>query len=71
MKNEEIRLAHQILTQVVTTYISRCGRVHVNPHDKIVSSRLTDFTRSIPLMFFGSKVGENHQIFLEDVYSDN
>jgi len=82
MTNAEIRVALQTLTQLTTTQIeavtiqaqaitaqaNREVGPRVNPNVNTMSSRLRDFTRMNPHMFFGSKVNEDPQEFLEEAY---
>jgi len=78
----EIRSALQTLTQAImaqaqamtTQPQAMTGQANrevgpcVNPNVNTMASRLRDFTRMSPLMFFGSKVGEDPQEFVEEVY---
>ncbi|KAK4724018.1 hypothetical protein R3W88_026797 [Solanum pinnatisectum] len=82
MSNIEIRAAFQALTQlmtvqtqgvttqaqVITTHANREVGPQVNPNVSTMSSKLRDFTRMNPPMFFGSNVNEDPQEFVEEVY---
>lgn len=64
-----------VLTQVVTTQDqdilaqeNRDVGTWVNPNVSIISSRLRDFPRMIPPMFFCSNMDEDLQLALDEVY---
>ncbi|XP_049378245.1 uncharacterized protein LOC125843042 [Solanum stenotomum] len=82
MTNVEIRAALQTLTQVMTVqaqavttqaqaktaHANRKVGPRANPNASTMTSRLRDFTKMKPLIFLGSKMNENPQEFLEEVY---
>lgn len=55
-------------TQATTTQVNRKVKPYVNPNAITMASRLTDFTRMNPLMFFGSNVNVDTQDILDEVY---
>ncbi|TMW93762.1 hypothetical protein EJD97_011191, partial [Solanum chilense] len=68
LTNQEIREALLALARAVTTQVN-LGMVHrVKVIEITMISRLRDFVRMNPLIFLGSKVGENLQEFLDGVY---
>ena len=55
------------LTQVLATHVARDERVQVNPNANTTTSRSRDFTRMNPPTFYGSKVEEDPQGFIDEV----
>ncbi|TMX05345.1 hypothetical protein EJD97_023855, partial [Solanum chilense] len=68
MSNVEITASIHILTQVLATQVARDARVHVNPNGSTSASRIRDFTRMNPPTFFGSKVEEDPQGLIDEVF---
>ena len=70
MSNVEIRLAIHSLTQVLTTQVARDARVQVNLYANTTTSRIRNFTRMNPPTFYGSKVEEDPQEFIDEGFKD-
>ena len=68
MTNEEIRMAFLTLAQAMMTQVNKDVGPRVNAIESTMASRLRDFVRMNPLVFLGSKVGEDPQEFLNVVY---
>ncbi|TMX05322.1 hypothetical protein EJD97_024624, partial [Solanum chilense] len=56
------------LVQVMTTQVNREVGLRVPQHANTMASRLRDFTRMNPPLFYGSKEDEDLQDFLDEVY---
>ena len=68
MANGETREALLTLAQAMTTQVNRDTGPRVNSMESIMTIRLRDFIRMNPPIFFGSKVGEDPQPFMDMVY---
>ena len=67
----DIRVAIQSLTQVMATHVLRDNRVQFNPNIRTTASGIRNFTRMNPPTFFGSKVEEDPQRFVDKVFKVN
>ncbi|XP_049362573.1 uncharacterized protein LOC125827304 [Solanum verrucosum] len=67
MTNAEIRLAFLMLAQVMTAQVSREVVALVDPIMSRATLKVRDFVRMNPLEFYGSKVGEGPQEFIDEV----
>ena len=65
MSNVEIRDAIHSLTQLLAT---QSCRVQVNPNSSTTISRIRDFARMNPPTFFFSKMEEDLQGFIDEVF---
>jgi len=52
----------------VTAQSNRGVTVSVNPNMCTTTSRVREFTRMNPIEFYGSRVEEDHQEFVDEVY---
>ncbi|KAK6775922.1 hypothetical protein RDI58_026923 [Solanum bulbocastanum] len=68
MSKVEIRMTIQKLTHVLADQVTRDGKVQVNTNARITASRIRDFTRMNPFTFFGPKVEEDAQGFIDGVF---
>ena len=68
MSNLEITSTIHSLTQVLATQVDKDARVQVNPNAKTTASRIRDFIRMNSLTLFGSKVEEDSQGFIDEVF---
>ena len=69
MSSIEIKSTIYSLTQVLATLVARDARVQVNPNASTTASRIRDFTRMNPPTFFGSRVEEDPQGFIDEVFN--
>ena len=67
MTNGEIREALLALARAMTTHVNRGVEPRVSFLESTMTSRLRDFVRMNPPIFFGSNVGEDSQEFLDVV----
>ena len=61
----------QVVTTQVQAMMAQANReigTSVNKNSSSMDLHLRDFTRMNPPMFYGSKVNEDHQYFLDKVY---
>ena len=68
MSNVKIRSAIHSLTHVLATQVVRDARVQVKQNDNTTASRIRYFTRMNPPTFFGPKVQEDPQGFIDEVF---
>jgi len=66
--NAEFRASFQVFAQAMMDQANKKVVVPVNPNVGTKASRETDFTRMNPLEFHGSKVEEDPQQFIHEVY---
>ena len=68
MINGEIREVFLTLSRALTTHVNVGLSPRVNVGERTILSRLRDFVRINPPIFFVSKVREDPQEFLNEVY---
>ena len=75
LTNREVRkalvqMAQAMITQAqaITAHATREGAPRENPHASTMTSRLRDFARMNPPVYFGSKTIEDPQDFMDEVY---
>ena len=56
------------MTLVLATQVSRDSRLQVNPNANTTASRIRDFKRMNPPNLYGSKVEEDPQGFIDEVF---
>ncbi|WMV25101.1 hypothetical protein MTR67_018486 [Solanum verrucosum] len=64
----EFRAIFQVLAEVMKAQSKREVLVSANPNLGIVEIRVRDFTRMYPLEFHGSKIEEDPQEFIDEVF---
>ena len=69
MSNGDIREACLTLARVMTTQVNIDIRPMVNAMESSMTSRLRGIVRMNPPTFFSSKVGEDPQAFLDEMYT--
>ena len=68
MSNVEIRSAINGLTQVLSKQVARDSSIQVNRNASTTNLGIRDFTRMNPPTFFFSKVDEDPQGFMDEVF---
>ena len=68
INNGDIKGPLLVVAQSMTTHMTRDIRPRLNTFETTMYSRLRDFVSMNPLIFLGSKVGEDPQDFLDAVY---
>ena len=68
MTNEKIRAAFLTLAQAMTAQANLDVVPRVNVNESTAASRLRDFVRMNPPIFLGSRIGEDPQGFLDEIY---
>ena len=65
-----VQKAQAITTQAqaITAQATRKGAPRENPHASTMASRLRDFTRMNPVIYFGSRTNEDLQEFVDEIY---
>ncbi|XP_049364265.1 uncharacterized protein LOC125829028 [Solanum verrucosum] len=66
--NGEFRSAFQVFSQAVMTQANREEVSPVNPSVGTTVARIRDFTKMNPPKFYGSKLEEDPQVFIDEVY---
>ena len=67
MTDGEVRAALFQMNQTIMSQANRKVVPRENPHASTMASRLRDFTRMNPPMYFRSKVDDFTQVFLDEV----
>ena len=68
MSNFEMRVAIHNLTHVFSTQVGRDATVQLNLNSSTTSSRIRDFTRMNPSTFFVSKIEDDLQGLIDEVF---
>lgn len=68
LSNKDIREALLALARAVTTQVNLSMVPRENVVESTMTSRLRDFVRMNPPIFLGSKVGEDPEEFITEVY---
>ena len=66
--NGEIREALLTVARAMITQVNRDIGPIINAMNSTMTSKLRDFLRMNPSSFFGYKVGEDPQTFIDEVY---
>ena len=69
MTNEKVREDILILARAMRSQEKRDVGPRLTSLESTMTSRLRDFVRISPLTFLGSKVGDDPQAFLDEVYN--